>query len=687
MTTSAPPRPPRSCIDILASPAPLRRRDQWAAFRYGFRDGSWTKIPKQPNGKNARSNDPKTWSPFKVAWAAFEADPTLDGIGYFFSEDDPYCFVDIDKVKSSPERLAWALGIVERFGTYAEWSVSDNGLHLIGEGRMPDADGTPQKGRNDQKKGLEAYSRRRFATFTGKVVEDATTALAECQAALDWLLANEFKPKDPGKPAVRIDRPAGLIASTDRIERIKEKMFSGPRGAQLRRLYDGDAGDYRKPDGSPDWSGADGSLCSGAWYYADGDLATTEAIWLMSGLAAARPNAEKLNRADYRQSTLQLVSGGKTFRDTHGYSAWEDPPRIQFTPTPAKPQPVGNDGATVCPSDEPATLEDALVLIAQLREENTELRQTVRDLDVWVDRTAGFVEDLQACNATLSRKLTAAEQQIERLNREKHATWRIRRSKLKSSQADSFFGIVNLASNRADYFDTDTPIITSEQLAKEFGVCEQTARTNAEAVCNLPGSPIKRVTDYRTDGKRGKLTTYELAVRDPVELLERMAVVAEALDKPKPNRSEPPRCKKHPKAGTVTYQQTCCKECGQVLASDFPQDHPLYVKVSSIEHTPDGVDAPVLSDTKVSRIAESGVPAIDELAERRARAAQQVPLGREVDRWKRPPKRSEQRWPDRCEVHQRQLTYDEFEDGGCSWCATAAAVADAALPLMAGGEE
>jgi len=235
MTTSAPPRPPRSCIDILAIPAPLRRRDQWAAFRYGFRDGSWTKIPKQPNGKNARSNDPKTWSPFKVAWAAFEADPTLDGIGYFFSEDDPYCFIDIDKVKSSPERLAWALGIVERFGTYAEWSVSDNGLHLIGEGRMPDADGTPQKGRNDQKKGLEAYSRRRFATFTGKAVEDATTAVVECQAALDWLLANEFKPKDPGKPAVRIDRPAGLIASTDRIERIKEKMFSGPRGAQLRR--------------------------------------------------------------------------------------------------------------------------------------------------------------------------------------------------------------------------------------------------------------------------------------------------------------------------------------------------------------------------------------------------------------------------------------------------------------------
>jgi hypothetical protein len=83
---------------------------------------------------------------------------------------------------------------------------------------------------------------------------------------------------------VRVERSAGPIATTDRIERIKERMFDGPRGPQLRRLYAGDASDYRKPDGSPDWSSADGSLCAGAWYYSDGDAATTWSILLDSGL-------------------------------------------------------------------------------------------------------------------------------------------------------------------------------------------------------------------------------------------------------------------------------------------------------------------------------------------------------------------------------------------------------------------
>src|SRR4051812_13851475 len=89
-TSSAPPRPARSVLTVDAFPAPLRGRDQWACFRYGFRDGSWTKIPKQPNRENAKSNDPTTWSSFKDALAAFEADQWFDGIGYIFSEDDPY---------------------------------------------------------------------------------------------------------------------------------------------------------------------------------------------------------------------------------------------------------------------------------------------------------------------------------------------------------------------------------------------------------------------------------------------------------------------------------------------------------------------------------------------------------------------------------------------------------------------
>jgi hypothetical protein len=87
---------------------------------------------------------------------------------------------------------------------------------------------------------------------------------------------------------------------------------------------------------------------------------------------------------------------------------------------------------------------------------------------------------------------------------------------------------------------------------------------------------------------------------------------------------------------------------------------------------------------KVSQMA--GIESTDELAARRAQAAQAIPLGRPVDKWKRPTHDRQPASPDRCEVHNHILTDDEVADGGCSWCATASAAAEA-LPLMAGGGE
>jgi hypothetical protein len=61
-------------------------------------------------------------------------------------------------------------------------------------------------------------------------------------------------------------------------------------------------------------------------------------------------------------------------------------------------------------------------------------------------------------------------------------------------------------------------------------------------------------------------------------------------------------------------------------------------------------------------------------------------MNRDVDRWKRPPPQPDLDEAGVCKVHHRALTYDEYEDGGCTWCATAAAAAES-LPLLAGGEE
>lgn len=624
--TVVPPRPPRSTVNVDAIPNPLRARDQWVTFRFGLRDGKWTKIPKQASGpdigKNAKTNDSTTWSEFQAALDAFEANPTLDGISYIFAEDDPYCCVDIDKVNTSLERHAWALGIVERFGTYAEWSVSGNGIHIVGKGQMPDADGTPQKGRNNQAKQIEAYSRRRQLTFSGNVIEGTPTEVVDVQEHLDWLLTAEFKPKESNRTASRPTVTAGPIASTDRVERIKERMFNGPRGDQLRRLYAGDAGDYRKPDGSPDWSSADLSLCSGAWYYADGDETIVEQIWLSSGLTTARPDGRKLDRSDYRHDTLNTAAGSKTFRDTHGYSAWEDVPRIQFTPKPPEPTPAVKTAATTIRSDQPATLEDALALIAELRQENAELSQSNRDLLGWVDRTAGFVEELQTINAGLRRELDQlAELRAEdrRLTAADRALTQIKTYTPNQKAAIKSFAIV--AASKASRGEAEA-IITRGEIADTMGAHEATAGAALKSVFDLDGVPIQRWNEY-VDSEdeeghflRKKITKY--AVKDwssPASIIEAFVSVGEEQTERVKRYSEPRRCPDHPEGGT----RTVCAECGFILSGPIPRSAPIGANHSHQESPPAPVDELVTLQERVARIGHDG-------EEQTERAATVIPL-------------------------------------------------------------
>jgi putative DNA primase/helicase len=158
----APSDPPDLVVEAI--PAELRDRDQWVCWRRASRGEKLTKVPYQTNGTKAATDDPSTWTTFDAALAAYRAG-RFHGVGYVFSAEDPYVGVDIDHATADPDRLTWALGIVNRFDTYAEWSPSGAGIHIIGRGRLPGG------GHNDQKQGLEIYDRGRFFTFTGNVVE------------------------------------------------------------------------------------------------------------------------------------------------------------------------------------------------------------------------------------------------------------------------------------------------------------------------------------------------------------------------------------------------------------------------------------------------------------------------------------------------------------------------------------
>jgi putative DNA primase/helicase len=113
-------------------PAAIRSRSQWVGWRFETRDGKQTKVPINPHkGRRAKSNDPTTWSDYETALAAADKFG-LEGVGFMFSQDDPFIGIDIDDCRN-PETgviAAWAQEIIDRVPTY--WEVSPSGTGVKG---------------------------------------------------------------------------------------------------------------------------------------------------------------------------------------------------------------------------------------------------------------------------------------------------------------------------------------------------------------------------------------------------------------------------------------------------------------------------------------------------------------------------------------------------------------------------
>lgn len=134
-------------------------REQWICWKYGkVQNGKQTKLPICPiNGKSAKTNDPKDWTDFNTAFEMM-FNWKYDGIGYVFTDDDGLVGIDLDHCIDNDE----AKKVINEFSSYTEYSPSDDGVHIIVEGDLPDW----SKNKNTQK-GFEVYEKDRFFTFTG----------------------------------------------------------------------------------------------------------------------------------------------------------------------------------------------------------------------------------------------------------------------------------------------------------------------------------------------------------------------------------------------------------------------------------------------------------------------------------------------------------------------------------------
>lgn len=273
-------------------PDELREREQWVVWRTEPDDkGRMTKRPYTPvlSGTvyRASHSDARTWRSYDAACACVMArEDEFDGIGYVFSDADPYCGIDLDDA-FRPDRIARTDRLVQAFNSYTEVSPSGKGLHIIVRGSLA-------SGRRHD--GIEVYDRERYFTMTGNPWGGGPVrAIEPRQAVVDRVVA-EYMPREaqvaleePGEPLTPELPDDAVIAAIRRAD-----------APVLRRLLDGTwQEDY------PSGSEADFALANHLAYWTGGNYAQVLRILRSTPLWDA-----KWERTDY-----QLLTAGRAVRD------------------------------------------------------------------------------------------------------------------------------------------------------------------------------------------------------------------------------------------------------------------------------------------------------------------------------------------------------------------------------------
>lgn len=185
---------------VEAIPAELRQCPRWVAWDF---DAKGAKIPYNPRtGGKAAVGNPSTWGNFGVAYRY--AQKHRCGVGFVFTENDPYCGVDFDDCRD-PDRGTISIETWERIAaldSFTEVSPSGTGLKVFLKAK-PD--------RAHKSKTVEVYGSGRFFTVTGQHLQGTPDTVEERQAELDALIAEVF-----GTNGHSVDPISGKIPGGER---------------------------------------------------------------------------------------------------------------------------------------------------------------------------------------------------------------------------------------------------------------------------------------------------------------------------------------------------------------------------------------------------------------------------------------------------------------------------------------
>lgn len=260
--------------DFNSIPSELKSLPQWILWKSELLEGKEkpTKVPYQPDGEKASTNNPRTWSTFPTV-LKFYLEREFDGIGFVFSKREQYIGVDLDACVDEEGKInPFATDIIDLLDSYTEFSPSGKGLHVIVKGNLPQNFlGT---GRKNDKLGLEIYSYGRYFTFTGN--RENSNEIFERTDEVAELLEKHF---DDSEARSLVDLSAYTNDEITLSNReLWERMFRAKNGDEIRALYEG------KLTVNNDWSNSDQALCNHLAFWTGKSYTRMDSMFRESGL-------------------------------------------------------------------------------------------------------------------------------------------------------------------------------------------------------------------------------------------------------------------------------------------------------------------------------------------------------------------------------------------------------------------
>jgi len=167
---------------------------QYILIKYVPRpDGGTDKIPISiATMDNINAHDPANWMNAVNAISQANAMGEGYGIGYVFTDNDPFWFLDVDHCVVDGAWTQPALDMFTLFPAAAiELSHSGEGIHIFGCGDCPD------HGTRNGEHGYEFYTSGRFVALTCNMLNEGSAA-ADYSSILPHLVSTYFPPIEAG---------------------------------------------------------------------------------------------------------------------------------------------------------------------------------------------------------------------------------------------------------------------------------------------------------------------------------------------------------------------------------------------------------------------------------------------------------------------------------------------------------